>query len=1071
MEAILDTLKQPPKRINLNIDLIDKTSESPTETFDYDQIIKEIVKPDKSNKANESKKPNMFDDSVEEDDVDSPIISEFSDIIEWKNNFIKTDIHLKTSDYYLSNREFFSTFINNLLSKYNKELLKDTSSNKDYFNHQKLLQKYLNAYSPYRGLLLYHGLGTGKTCSSIGIAEGLKHTSKIIILTPASLQKNYIKELKMCGDPLFKFNQYWLFKSLDKYPDLIKIASKISLTEECVKKNNGIWFADIKKGTSNYDQLSSEQQKNLDHQITTMIKSKYIFINYNGLRLQKWKDYTKKNNNVNLFNNKVVIIDESHNFVSRIINKLKNPKSLSMQLYHDLMNAENCRIVLLTGTPVINYPNEISVMFNILRGYIKSFTVNLTPPKNLDMKDIIAILKKNKVTKSLFDYVEYKPTANTLLLTKNPFGFINRFHGSYKGINKDLKHTTYKNLKYSVEDDSKSFINEVKKVLQKHKIKVNDIKNNNNYKCLPDSLEEFNSKFIDNIFNIKNELLLKRRILGLTSFFENIDKSLMPEFDKENDIIIQHIKMSKYQFNQYNIIRAEERKQEKNNKKNKMKKKNNNNIYEDTVSTYRIFSRAACNFVFPDKFPRPKPNKQQNLNEDNLDIVSAKEKLSENSEYENDDKKQLLEEEKKEVSYNDNLQKALTFLEENPNDYLKASPDSNESTGLNMYSPKFLRILQNLQNADYHGLHLLYSQFRTLEGIGIFKLVLEANGFEEFKLIKQSDGTWDFDIKEMDKPRFVLYTGTEDQEQKELIRNIYNSRWDILPTYLIEKLEAINKNNFFGEIIKLFMITSSGAEGIDLKNTRYVHIMEPYWHPVRTSQVIGRANRLNSHIDLPEKYRTVKVFQYIMYISKDDLKLDDAIELIINDIGKLTNVSDIVSKDNPEAKIKQTINQKIKLYETLISGKKKPLTTDETLYEISAIKDIVNQSLLKIIKEAAIDCNIHSKHNKNITCYSSLSSSDKNAFVGKLSIEDEDSDNIIKKNIVTVDFKGIKITLKKQPYILKIDSNNKQYVESKPRKTKLLTGELYDVDSIKEQNPLLVANLVIKDGKQQINFV
>ena len=44
-----------------------------------------------------------------------------------------------------------------------------------------------------------------------------------------------------------------------------------------------------------------------------------------------------------------------------------------------------------------------------------------------------------------------------------------------------------------------------------------------------------------------------------------------------------------------------------------------------------------------------------------------------------------------------------------------------------------------------------------------------------------------------------------------------------------------------GEIIKVFMITSSGSEGINLRNTRYVHIMEPYWHPVRTEQVIGRA--------------------------------------------------------------------------------------------------------------------------------------------------------------------------------------------------------------------------------------
>ena len=33
---------------------------------------------------------------------------------------------------------------------------------------------YINLYTPYRGLLLYHGLGAGKTCGSIGIAEGFR---------------------------------------------------------------------------------------------------------------------------------------------------------------------------------------------------------------------------------------------------------------------------------------------------------------------------------------------------------------------------------------------------------------------------------------------------------------------------------------------------------------------------------------------------------------------------------------------------------------------------------------------------------------------------------------------------------------------------------------------------------------------------------------------------------------------------------------------------------------------------------------------------------------------------------
>ena len=67
------------------------------------------------------------------------------------------------------------------------------------------------------------------------------------------------------------------------------------------------------------------------------------------------------------------------------------------------------------------------------------------------------------------------------------------------------------------------------------------------------------------------------------------------------------------------------------------------------------------------------------------------------------------------------------------------------------------------------------------------------------------------------------------------------------------------------------MITSSGAEGITLKNTRFVHIMEPYWHPVRMEQVIGRARRICSHQDLPEELRTVKVFLYLMTFTKEQL--------------------------------------------------------------------------------------------------------------------------------------------------------------------------------------------------------
>ena len=62
--------------------------------------------------------------------------------------------------------------------------------------HQKIVRDYLNLITPYRGILLFHGLGSGKTCSSIAIAEGMKDNKRVIVMTPASLRRNYYEELK-----------------------------------------------------------------------------------------------------------------------------------------------------------------------------------------------------------------------------------------------------------------------------------------------------------------------------------------------------------------------------------------------------------------------------------------------------------------------------------------------------------------------------------------------------------------------------------------------------------------------------------------------------------------------------------------------------------------------------------------------------------------------------------------------------------------------------------------------------------------------------------------------------------
>ena len=58
---------------------------------------------------------------------------------------------------------------------------------------------------------------------------------------------------------------------------------------------------------------------------------------------------------------------------------------------------------------------------------------------------------------------------------------------------------------------------------------------------------------------------------------------------------------------------------------------------------------------------------------------------------------------------------AMSELKDNEEFYL--TPEGKDgSGGLAIYSPKFLHILENIVDPEHVGLHLIYSQFRTIEG-------------------------------------------------------------------------------------------------------------------------------------------------------------------------------------------------------------------------------------------------------------------------------------------------------------------------------------------------------------------
>ena len=972
----------------------------------------------------------------------------------------EANVIYKVSSYYMNNREIFVNFINSLFEGYRDQYLDESkpvtcdtigSSSDDVslLTHQKVVRDYLNLYTPYRGLLLYFGLGAGKTLSSIAIAEGMKTTKKVIIMLPASLRRNYIEELKKGGDPLYRKNQYWEWISTAANPETLEtLSSVLNIPVEYIAKRKGAWLVNAKEPNANYNELSSAQKKSLNEQLEEMISAKYQFINYNGLRRDKFR-VLSDNFERNIFDNSVVVIDEAHNFVSRIVNKLSKEKEipidkngkrervnlfLSMILYEMLLRAENVKIILLSGTPVINYPNELAIMFNILRGYIKTWEIPLDVKTSgkLNQAEIEGIFEKEK----LHDYIQYSASNKKLIITRNPFGFESKVKkdGSYHGVSNEPKErkdpvTGRKVFQEMGQISDADFERKIINILRDADIEV--LKGGiqvHMFKGLPDDLDEFLNLFVDvEKGGIKNSDLFKRRIMGLTSYFKSAQEELMPRYEKLADFKVIKIPMSDYQFVVYELAREAERKQE--GKKGKKKQvKIDGNIYEEPSSTYRIFSRLYCNFVMPRPPGRPIPLKRGEASEP-VECPSESEiKMSEDLPldefYEQEQVKKwqplidsfmqlselpkakesndLTEEEDIEEDgdailnkigdneYPLRIEAAFDCLKKNASKYLSKS-------ALEKYSPKYLHILENIEDPDHLGNHLVYSQFRTLEGIGIFTLVLDYNGFTRFKIKKDAKGEWELDIspENRGKPTYALYTGTETAEEKEVIRNIYNGDWPE-GSKLSQELRKIANNNNMGEIIKVFMITASGSEGINLRNTRYVHIMEPYWNPARIDQVVGRARRICSHKALPDALQTVEVFLYLMTFSAAQMESDGAIELKLKDKSK--KKYPIAPGSSKMAEI--------------------PFTSDETLYEISNIKEEVSEKLITAIKESSIDCAIYSKvgSKEQLHCLQ-FPDSKPGDFSYVPSIKNDQQDSVKTINKKVIEWRGQEVKLKGKQYI------------------------------------------------------
>jgi len=236
-------------------------------------------------------------------------------------------------------------------------------------SHQLFVKNFLSSHTPYNSLLLYHGLGTGKTCSAIGICEEHRDyirqtggSKKILIIASPNVQDNFRLQL---------FNA------------------------STMKNVNGEWIINSCIGNKLIREINPTKTLNVSKertilQINRIINESYEFMGYRefanyiekrgdvGLRTDEDKNSLKniarrKRNLKEEFDGRLICIDEVHNI--RNADDSDN-KMVANQLVFLVKSTRRMKLILLSGTPMFNSYKEIIWLINLMnmndgRGLIK----------------------------------------------------------------------------------------------------------------------------------------------------------------------------------------------------------------------------------------------------------------------------------------------------------------------------------------------------------------------------------------------------------------------------------------------------------------------------------------------------------------------------------------------------------------------------------------------------------------------------------------------------------------------------------------------------------------------------
>lgn len=649
--------------------------------------------------------------------------------------------------------------------------------------HQNFVKNFISFNTPYNSLLLYHGLGSGKTCSAIGVAEEMRQYMK---------QTGITKSIYVIASPNVQDN----FKSQ-------------LFDESKLENNNGLWSINNCTGTALLHEINPSGIKNMKKervitQVNALINQYYNFMGYTqfGHFTERVTDVSKidvkkraqiKKQKINrFFENKLIIIDEVHNIRITDDNKLKKIAEMLMEI---CKYTNNLRLLLLSATPMFDSYEEIIWLTNLLnandkKSLIKTSDVftnkgEFTEKNEENGRDLLQ--------RKLTGYVSY-------VRSENPYTFPLRIYAKNDVWNHPIH---FKNPKYQMND-------EIIKSPMQH------LQNFLYY----NTIGQYQKKVYDLFVRTFYDEDLKELNEGTSKSFSILQKPLLT------------LNMT-YPHSDYDL-------------------NDSSKLSEKTLSS--MIGEAGFERVMKSV------NKQYEYKKD---IVEKYGKIFKQGE-------------------------------------------------LHKYSAKIDQICKIIKKSQ--GIIIIYSQYIE-GGIVPMALALEEMGFtrycsdESVKPLLRTPGEpidsssmstneelqyeldnakqlYDNAKQELEDMKEQCENGSEDEENCDAIieeltqqmKEQYDNYKDIKNSFTQAKytiisgdkkyspnndadIKYINRaENRYGKHVKVYLISKAAAEGVDFKNIRQIHVLEPWYNMNRIEQIIGRGVRNLGHCALPFEKRNVEIF-------------------------------------------------------------------------------------------------------------------------------------------------------------------------------------------------------------------